>query len=194
MYHHRGWYNAFWSIEIYGVYSWWSDATIVSCIQVSTCQDHTFGSTIKCLNILRCSCPFSYNSNWSLKCNELLMKSFMDKGILMKAGSVLLSTLCLQMPWHLEVPGHLQVQWWPFLSHICRKPIWHQTIIWTNVGLLLIGLLWTNFSETLFKTQQFLNKKLNLKMASAKWQPFCLSFNVLSGWLPCCWVQVHRHM
>ena len=34
-------------------------------------------------------------------------------------------------------------------------PVWHQTIIWTNAGLLLIKTLGTNFSENLMKIEQF---------------------------------------
>ena len=44
----------------------------------------------------------------------------------------------------------------------------HQAIIWTSVGILLIGPLATNFSEI------FSFKKLHLKMSFVKWQPFCL--------------------
>ena len=36
-----------------------------------------------------------------------------------------------------------------------------------------------NLSEIGMKIQPFLFKKMNLKMLSAKWQPFCLSLNVL---------------
>ena len=50
---------------------------------------------------------------------------------------------------------------------------------WTIVGLLLTGLLETNFNEIWIKTQQFSYDKMILKMLSAKWQPFCLSLNVL---------------
>ena len=53
-----------------------------------------------------------------------------------------------------------------------------QAIIWTNAGILLIGLLGTNFSENPIWTQTFSFKKMHLKM-SAKWRPFCLELNVL---------------
>ena len=56
---------------------------------------------------------------------------------------------------------------------------WRQTIIWTNDGILLIGPLGTNFSETLIGIQTFPFKKMHLKMSSAKWRPFCLGLNVL---------------
>ena len=54
-----------------------------------------------------------------------------------------------------------------------------QAIIWTNAGILLIGPLWTNFNEILIGIQTFSFKKMHLKMAFAKWRPFCLGLNVL---------------
>ena len=55
-----------------------------------------------------------------------------------------------------------------------------QAIIWTNVGILLIRLLGTNFSEILIGIETFSFKKMYLKMSSAKWRPFCLGLNVLT--------------
>ena len=52
-----------------------------------------------------------------------------------------------------------------------------QAIIWTNAGILLIGLLVTNFCEIVIKIHTFSFKKMHLKMASAKWRPFCLGLN-----------------
>ena len=54
-----------------------------------------------------------------------------------------------------------------------------QTIIWTNAGILLIGPLWTNFSEILIEIPTFSFKKVRLKVSSAKWQPCCFGLNVL---------------
>ena len=54
-----------------------------------------------------------------------------------------------------------------------------QAIIWTNNGILLIGPLGTNFSEISIKAYTFSFRKMHLKMSSGKWQPFCLSLNVL---------------
>ena len=54
-------------------------------------------------------------------------------------------------------------------------PVWHQAVTWSNVCLLLIGALGTDFSEIRSKIQQYAYKKMHLKMLSAKWQPFCLS-------------------
>ena len=55
-----------------------------------------------------------------------------------------------------------------------------QAIIWTNAGILLIGSLWTNFSEILIEIPTFSFKKMRLKVSSAKWRPFCLGLNALN--------------
>ena len=57
-----------------------------------------------------------------------------------------------------------------------------QAIIWTNIGILLIGLLGTNFSEIFIKIQTSSLKKICLKMLSANCYPFRLGPNVLSTW------------
>ena len=54
-----------------------------------------------------------------------------------------------------------------------------QAIIWTNAGILLIGLLGTNLSEILIGIQTFSFRKMHLKTSSAKWRPFCLGLNEL---------------
>ena len=54
-----------------------------------------------------------------------------------------------------------------------------QAITCTNVGILLIGPLGTNFSEMLIEIHKFSFKKIHLKMSSGKWRPFCLGLNVL---------------
>ena len=55
-----------------------------------------------------------------------------------------------------------------------------QAIIWTNVGLLLIRTLRTNFVELLREIHTFSFKKMHLKMSSGKRRPFCLGLNVLT--------------
>ena len=84
------------------------------------------------------------------------------------------------------------------MTHICVRKITiigsdnglspgrRQAIIWTNVGILLIGPLGTNFSEILIEIYIFSFKKMNLKMLSGKWRPFCLCLNVLSNCLDAC--------
>ena len=42
-----------------------------------------------------------------------------------------------------------------------------------NDGILLIGPLGTNFSEILVEIRTFSFTKMRLKVASAKWRPFC---------------------
>ena len=83
---------------------------------------------------------------------------------------------------------------WGRVKHICignltiigsydgLSPGRHQAIIWTNAGILLSGPLGTNFSEILIKIITFSLKKMHLKMLPGKWQPFCLSLNVLTHW------------
>ena len=60
------------------------------------------------------------------------------------------------------------------------SPSRRQAIIWTNTGILLIPPLGTNFSEIVIAIHIFSFKKMHLKMASAKWRPFCRGFNVLT--------------
>ena len=81
---------------------------------------------------------------------------------------------------------------WGRVTHICvgnltiigsdngLSPGRRQAITWTNVGILLIGPLGTNFSEMLIEIHTFSFKKIHLKMSSGKWQPFCLGLNVLT--------------
>ena len=55
-----------------------------------------------------------------------------------------------------------------------------QAIIWTNVGILLIGPLGTNFNEILIQIHTFSFTKIHVKMSSGKWRPFCQGLDVLS--------------
>ena len=57
-------------------------------------------------------------------------------------------------------------------------PVYRQAIAWTNIGIMLIWSLGMDFSEILIKIQTFSLKKINMKMLSAKWRPFCLSHSV----------------
>ena len=77
------------------------------------------------------------------------------------------------------------------MTHICvsnldiigsgngLSPGRRQAIIWTDVGILFIGPLGTNFSEILIEILTFSFKKMRLKVSSAKWRPFCLGLNEL---------------
>ena len=80
---------------------------------------------------------------------------------------------------------------WGRVAHICfskltiigsdngLSPDRPQAIIWTNAGILSIGPLGTKLSEILIAIDIFSFKKMHLKMSSGKWQPSCLSLNVL---------------
>ena len=81
---------------------------------------------------------------------------------------------------------------WGRVTHICvgkltvigsdngLSPGRRQAIIWTNVGILSIRPLETNFSEILIKIYTFSFKKMHLKISSGKWRPYCLGLNELS--------------
>ena len=80
---------------------------------------------------------------------------------------------------------------WGRVTHICvgnltiigsdngLSPGRRQAITWTNVGILLIGPLGTNFSEMLIEIHTFSFKKIHLKMSCGKWRPSCLGLNML---------------
>ena len=97
--------------------------------------------------------------------------------------------------------GHLTH--WGRVTHICvcnltiigpdngLLPGRRQAIIWTNAGILLIGPLGTNFSETVIEIHIFSFKKMHLKISSAKWRLFCLGLNELRmDW----WTNVTGHL
>ena len=81
---------------------------------------------------------------------------------------------------------------WGRVTHICvskltiigsdngLSPGRRQAITWTNVGILLIGPLGTNFSKMLIEIHISSFKKMRLKMSYARWRPSCLGLNVLS--------------
>ena len=60
------------------------------------------------------------------------------------------------------------------------SPDRRQTILWTNVGIFLIGPLGTHFSEIIIDIHIFSLNEMLLKMSSGKWQPSCLGLNVLN--------------
>ena len=90
------------------------------------------------------------------------------------------------------------------MTHICvgkltiiasdngLSPGRRKAIICTNVGLLSIGPLGTNFNEISIGIQIFSFKKMHFKMSSAKWRPFCLGLNVLND-MGACIVITKRH-
>ena len=89
------------------------------------------------------------------------------------------------------------------MTHICISkltitgsdngllPGWHPAIIWTNAGILFIGLPGTNFNGILIEIHEFEFNKIHFKISSGKWRPFCLGLNVLTvevrDFMRSCW-------
>ena len=109
---------------------------------------------------------------------------------LLKQGC-LVSKNALWIKFYANLFLRLQLTHWGHLMHLCASkltiigsdnafsPEQCQAIIWTNAGILLIGPLWTNFSEIFIEILTFSLKKIHLKMLSVKWQPFCLGLCML---------------
>ena len=108
----------------------------------------------------------------------------------MPAGKI---AICWYVPTHSISPMACStLKYMPFWTHRCvgnvniidsengLTPGWRQAIIGTNVGILLIGPLRTNFSEILIEIKTCLFKKEHLEVSSVKWRPFCLGLNVLN--------------
>ena len=75
---------------------------------------------------------------------------------------------------HLSIVPHIVVsELFSIGSVNGLSPIWHQTIIQTKAGLLSIRPLGTNFGEIWTKIQNFSSRKMQMKILSAKWWPFC---------------------
>ena len=83
-----------------------------------------------------------------------------------------------------SIISQLWLTHWGRVTHICvsnltiigsdngLSPGRRQAIIWTNVGILLIGPLGTNLSDIWIGIQTFSVKKIHLKMSSGKCRPF----------------------
>ena len=81
---------------------------------------------------------------------------------------------------------------WGRVTHICvsrltitgsdngLSPGRRQAIIWTNVGILVIRTLGTNFSEILGEIHSFSFSKMHLKILSVTWRLFGLGLNELN--------------
>ena len=88
--------------------------------------------------------------------------------------------------------SNLSLTHWGRVTHICvgnltiigsdngLSPDRRQAITWTNVGILLIGPLGTNFSKMLIEIPTFSLKKIRLKMSSAKCCSFRFGLNELN--------------
>ena len=81
----------------------------------------------------------------------------------------------IEVEWRIEV--YESANWVIIGSDDGLWPLRCQAIIWTNVGVLWIGLWGTNFSEIGIKIRRYLFKKIHLKMSSAK---FRLGLHALS--------------
>ena len=57
-------------------------------------------------------------------------------------------------------------------SNLLVRPVRCQAIIWSNAGILSIGPLGRNFSESLNEIQTSSLRKMHLKISSAKWHYF----------------------
>ena len=82
---------------------------------------------------------------------------------------------------------------WGRVTHICvgnltiigsdngLSPGRRQAITWTNVGILLIRPIGTNFSEMLIEIHTFSFKKIHLKMVAILSRPQCVNVMKLLG-------------
>ena len=81
--------------------------------------------------------------------------------------------------WKIAKNSH---RWIMTIADVINKlrPVWCRAIIWTN-NVLVFLLNWTLGNKFESKQYDFHTKRsINLKMSSAKWQPFCISLNVLT--------------
>ena len=81
----------------------------------------------------------------------------------------------MEAEWRIYASGKLTI----IGSNNGLSPGQRHAIIWPNAGILFIGPLGPNLSEISIEIHTFSFKKMHLKMSSMKWQPFCLSHNVL---------------
>ena len=99
-----------------------------------------------------------------------------------ESGSGLVETdRCLTMVTHWGRVTHISVCKLTIIgSDNGLSPGRRQAIIWINAGISLIRTLATNFSEILIEVYAFSCKKMNLKLSSGNWRPFCLGLNVVT--------------
>ena len=89
---------------------------------------------------------------------------------------------------------YLVLTHWGRVTHVCvgnlaiigsdngLSPGRRQAITWTNVGILLIGPLGTNFNELLIAIHTFSYKKILFENVVWKMAAICLGLNVLTHW------------
>ena len=118
-----------------------------------------------------------------LKIWKFFFKKFFFRNVICHTVAILLSPASVLTHWgrvmHICV-GNLTLVG----SDYGLSPGRRQAIFWTNDGILLIGPLATNCSEILIEIHTFSFKKMQLKMSSTKWRPFCLDHNVLTALTP----------
>ena len=129
-------------------------------------------------------------SSWLCRINELLCWRIFKYMWYFNIAKCYKHPRCLLIPMIHSTRQYLSH--WGRVTHICvsklnitgsdngLSPGRRQAIIWTSAGILLIAPLGTNFSEIAIGIQTFSFTKRHLKMASAKWRPFCLGVNVLT--------------
>ena len=79
-------------------------------------------------------------------------------------------------------------------SDIGLPPERRQAIIWTNAGILFMGLLGIYFYEILVKILTFLFKKMRLRVFSVIWRSFCLGLNVSKVTASQRWLLLHQFL
>ena len=68
---------------------------------------------------------------------------------------------------------YVSVNWVSIGSENDLSPVRHQAITWTNAGLLLIGLLGTNFNKIESEFYHLHSRKCIWNCRLPKWRPFC---------------------
>ena len=117
---------------------------------------------------------------------EIKIKQFSNKKMDFKMFPAKLHPFCLSLN---VLNGLIR---WGQVTYICvskltiigsdnvLSPGWCQAIILTNAGILSIGPLEINFSENSIKIPNFSFMKMQRKISSGNWRPFCLALNGLS--------------
>ena len=132
------------------------------------------------------------SGKWGFHCWYLSIGS--GNGLVQNRQQVITGINEYSAHWYIYLYMHHQgpiLTHWGRVTHICvnkltiigsdngLSPGRRQAIIWTNVGILFIETLGTNFSEISIEIHTFSFMKMYLKISSAKWHPFCLNLNVL---------------
>ena len=79
-----------------------------------------------------------------------------------------------------EMSWFTEVEWCTYYVSVNQAITDLDNALLPMLGLLLIWHFATNFSEIRIKIQKFSCKKMDMKMSSAKYQPFCSGLNQLT--------------